>query len=99
MQKVSHYRRAMWPTEGRSVEQLIRRALLNAPAVSDTKFRYQGDVSAQITARDPQPNSVGLYFTLFSEVEQQGQLKTVVPGSVEQALLPVRSFLKQGSTW
>ncbi|XUY27607.1 hypothetical protein RMR21_004400 [Agrobacterium sp. rho-8.1] len=96
MQKVSHYRRAMWPLEGRSVEQFIKRALDNAPNVSDTKFIYQGDVTAQITMRDPQGRGLGLYFTLFSE---GGATGTVENGGsrIGRANAPAGTeFLKTG---
>ncbi|GEM_PF-5441901 len=86
----------MWPTEGRSVEQLIRRALLNAPVVSDTKFRYNGDVSAQVTTRDLQQGSTGLYFTLFAEGGETGTVENGGARVGRTGAPPGTEFLKTG---
>lgn len=86
----------MWPTQGRSVEQLIRRALQSAPTVGDTKFTYNGDVTAQITARDLLTNNTGLYFTLFSEGGATGTVENGGSRVGRASAPPGTEFLKTG---
>lgn len=86
----------MWPTQGHSVEQLIRRALQNAPTVGDTKFTYNGDVTAQITARDVNTNNIGLYFTLFSEGGATGTVENGGSRVGRANAPPGTEFLKTG---
>ena len=72
MQKVANYRRAIWLVPNQSVEHLMRRALNNAPSVSDTKFEYSDTIIAQISNRSINTSNIALYFTLFSEGEPAG---------------------------
>lgn len=67
MEKTAHYRRVVWAAPGRSLEQLIRRALRQCPDVASTKFAYRTDTAAQVTERSVTRGPVGCYFTLFNE--------------------------------
>jgi hypothetical protein len=76
MQKVAHYRRAIWALQGRpTVESLVQAALQNAPQVADTKFDYHGSVTAQVASRSTTGVGTGIYFTLFSEGGSTGTVQ------------------------
>lgn len=68
MDKVAHYRRALWGQRpGFILEDLMREALKVLPQVAQTKFRYRERTWAQINNRFDDGKRVGCYFTLFSE--------------------------------
>lgn len=95
MKKVAHYRRAIWSVAGRDVERLMRQALAQAPSVADTKFDYHTSVAAQIAVRSVR-NTIGLYFTLFSEGEATGTVENG-GGQIGRAKPPAGTeFLKSG---
>lgn len=75
MQKVAHYRRAIWTDRENSVEELVRTALRSAPTVADTKFDYSSQITAQIAERATRGQGLGLYFTLFSEGSDTGTVE------------------------
>jgi len=76
MQKVAHYRRAIWAVQGRpTVESLVQKALQKAPQVADTKFDYHGGVTAQVASRSTNGAGTGIYFTLFSEGGSTGTVQ------------------------
>jgi hypothetical protein len=96
MQKVAHYRRAIWLAGGRDIERMMRRALARAPDVETTKFEYVAGVTAQIAERSEVGRGLGLYFTLFAE---GGRAATVENGgsTVGRTNPPRgREFLKTG---
>ncbi|MDM9649694.1 hypothetical protein [Rhizobium sp. S163] len=97
MQKVAHYRRAIWAVQGRpTVETLVRNALRAAPEVGDTKFDYHGGVTAQVAHRSTVGAGTGIYFTLFAK---GGKTGTVQDGGdkVGRASPPAGTeFLKTG---
>ncbi|NEI57473.1 hypothetical protein GR200_20755 [Rhizobium leguminosarum] len=76
MQKVAHYRRAIWAVQGRpTVERLIQNALRAAPQVADTKFDYHGGVTAQVAYRSTAGAGTGIYFTLFAVGGETGTVQ------------------------
>jgi len=68
LQKVAHYRRAVWLNPGGpSLEALVRQLLELCPDVPSTQFDYKSDIDVQIAERSLNGRGVGIYFTLYSE--------------------------------
>lgn len=96
MQKVAHYRRAIWLAGAGDIEAALTNVLAGLADVEATKFEYSGDVTAQIAERSPRGRGLGLYFTLFSEGRSAA---TVENGGSAVGRTPPprgREFLKTG---
>lgn len=77
MQKIAHYRKAIWLTEDNeqqdTVEAIISNALNGMPEVSNTKFEYKSGVDVQVSTRSiTEDQGIGLYMTLYSEGKPTG---------------------------
>lgn len=75
MERVAYYRRAQFNQAGSTLETLIRLALAKLKSVSDTKFAYRTDITAQVTERRIAHQNVGLFFTLYDEGSAAGTVQ------------------------
>lgn len=96
MQKVAHYRRAIWTGREYSVEALMRNKLLGAPTVVETKFSYTPEITAQIAVRATTGRGLGLYFTLFSEGSDTGTVENGGSRIGRASPPPGTEFLRTG---
>ncbi len=75
MNKIAHYRRALWlQPGGPTLEVLLKAALGKCPTPASTKFEYRSGSDAHIAERAK--NGTGLFFTVYKEGRPTGTIES-----------------------
>ncbi|MGB3348300.1 MAG: hypothetical protein WBA85_05995 [Brucella anthropi] len=97
MQKVAHYRRAVWlEAGGPTLEVLVRQFLDLCPDVATTQFEYKSDIDVQIAERSVVGQGIGIYFTLYSEGRRAATVQNGGAGVNRRPAPQGEEFLKTG---
>lgn len=97
MQKVAHYRRAVWlEAGGPTLEVLIRGFLDLCPDVAATQFEYKSDIDVQVAERSIVGQGVGIYLTLYSEGRRAATVQNGGAGVNRRPAPQGEEFLKTG---